>query len=169
MTVTFGDSHPLGFLSPARCERDVLASPLRRALEGVDPAVVEDLSLQGVIEARGDVSKVIATEDEEVVRLSSRRALVFTNGGAADVVERLRDEGLVAYDLTGGYAGFAVTGERLMRRLTDLDLDALPTAGPFARVPAIVMRHGDRFRVYVPQELGHDVVGAVLDALEGLE
>jgi hypothetical protein len=31
-----------------------------------------------------------------------------------------------------------------------------------------VREDGDRFRVYVPQELGHDVVGAVLDAIEGL-
>ena len=57
-----------------------------------------------------------------------------------------------------------------MRRLTDLDLDALPAAGPFADMAAIVLRdEGERFRVYVPQELGHDVVHAVLDTHEGLE
>ena len=57
-----------------------------------------------------------------------------------------------------------------MRRLTDLDLDGLPAAGPFARVPALVLRDEDGwFRVYVQQELGHDVAVAVLDALAGVE
>ncbi len=85
------------------------------------------------------------------------------------LVERLRADGVLAYDLTGGYAGFALRGEQVMRRLTDLDLARLPAAGPFARVQALVLRdEGDRYRVYVPQELGHDVVGAVLDAIEGL-
>ncbi len=57
-----------------------------------------------------------------------------------------------------------------MRRLTDLDLDGLPAAGPLlSRVPAIVLRdEGERFRVYVPQELAHDVAVAVLDAAAGL-
>jgi hypothetical protein len=57
-----------------------------------------------------------------------------------------------------------------MRRLTDLDLDALPAAGPFADVTAIVLRaEGERFRVYVAQELGHDIAGAVLDTRAGLD
>ena len=57
-----------------------------------------------------------------------------------------------------------------MRRLTDLDLERLPAAGPFARVSALVVRgEGERFGVYVPQELGHDVALAVLDAIAGLE
>ncbi len=77
---------------------------------------------------------------------------------------------MLAYDVSGGWAGLAIEGERLMRRLTDLDLDKLPAAGPFARVNAIVLRdEGERFRVYVPQELGHDVAVAVLDAMRGLE
>ena len=57
-----------------------------------------------------------------------------------------------------------------MRRLTDLDLDAIPTAGPFARVTALFRRGADGwFHVYVQQELGHYVAEAVLDALAGLE
>jgi hypothetical protein len=85
-------------------------------------------------------------------------------------VERLRGDGVLAYDATGALAGLAVTGERAMRRLTDLDLHALPAAGPFAHVPAVVLRDGgERFRVYVAQELGHYVAECVLDALAGLE
>jgi hypothetical protein len=46
----------------------------------------------------------------------------------------------------------------------------MPAAGPFARVTAIVLREeGERFRVYVAQELGHYVAEAVVDALAGLE
>ena len=157
------------FLSPSRCEPGTLASPLRRALEGVDPALVADLSLQGVIEIRGDVERASAVEGEELVRLSSRRALLLTETDPMLAVERLRSEGVLAYDLTAGHAGFAVRGEQLMRRLTDLDLERLPAAGPVLRVPAIVLRDGgERFRVYVAQELGHDVAVAVLDTLEGL-
>ncbi len=32
-----------------------------------------------------------------------------------------------------------------------------------------MLRDGDTFRIYVPQELGHDVALAVLDAIAGLE
>jgi hypothetical protein len=159
----------LAFLSPSRCEPETLASPLRRALDGVAAELVEDLSLRGVVEIRGDVESVEPADGEELVRLSPRRAFLL-GGDPAVAVERVRVEGALAYDLTGGYAGFAVQGEQLMRRLTDLDLDRLPAAGPFARVPAIVVRDdGERFRVYVAQELGHDVMGAVLDAITGLE
>ena len=104
------------------------------------------------------------------MRLSPRRGFLFTDEDPADVVERVRAAGVLAYDATGALAGFAVSGERLMRRLTDLDLDRLPAAGPFAGVPAIVVRGdgGERFRIYVAQELAHDVAHAVLDAAEGL-
>ena len=67
-------------------------------------------------------------------------------------------------------AGLAIASEQVLRRLTDLDLDSIPTAGPFARVPAVVRRRADGwFHVYVQQELGHYVAEAVLDALVGLE
>jgi hypothetical protein len=57
-----------------------------------------------------------------------------------------------------------------MRRLTDLDLDSIPTAGPFAHVPALLRPGADGwFHLYVHQELGHYVAEAVLDAIAGLE
>jgi hypothetical protein len=179
----------LRFLSPSRCAPGTTASPLRHAIDTLDTvsdtvvrneraseaprvihSLVEDLSLAGKVELRGDVDRVQPVAGEELVRLSPRRAFLFTSDDPADAVERLRSDGVLAYDATGGLAGFVVTGERVMRRLTDLDLDRLPAAGPFARVTAIVLRdEGDRFRVYVPQELGHDVALAVLDAADGLK
>jgi hypothetical protein len=131
---------------------------------------VEDLSLQGIIEVRGDLDLVRADEGEELVRLSPRRGFLFTDHEPFEAAARLREAGVLAYDATGALAGLGLEGEQLMRRLTDLDLDRLPAAGPFARVSALVLRdEGERFRVYVPQELGHDVALAVLDAIAGLE
>lgn len=157
------------FLSPSRCEPGTLTSPLRRALDGVDPAVVRDLSLDGVVEIRGDLELVTPAAGEELVRLSPRRGFLFTDDDPADVAERLRAAGVLAYDATGALAGMAIASERLMHRLTDLDLGKVPTAGPFAHVTAIVRRDDDGwFEVYVQQELGHYVAEAVLDVSRGL-
>jgi hypothetical protein len=159
----------LAFLSPSRCEPGTLDSPLRRALEGADPAVVRDLGLDGKVEVRGDLGLVAPLAEEELVRLSPRRGLLFTADDPAEAVERIRAAGVLAYDATGALAGLGIEGEQLMCRLTDLDLDQLPAAGPFAHVTAVVLRdEGGRFRVYVPQELGHYVAEAVVDALAGL-
>jgi hypothetical protein len=158
----------LDFLSPSRCAEGTTVSPLRRALEGA--AGVEDVSLDGKLELRGDLDLVQPEPGEELVRLSPRRGFLLTPHDPADAGARIREQGVLAYDVSGGWAGLAIEGERLMRRLTDLDLDELPAAGPFARVNAIVLRDGGaRFRAYVPQELGHDVAVHVLDALRGLE
>ena len=158
----------LRFLSPSRCEPGTTTSPLRRALDGA-PEQVRDLSLAGVVEVRGDLDLLQPGVGDELVRLSPRRGFLFTSDDPADVAARLREGGVLAYDATGALAGLALEGEQLMRRLTDLDLDRLPAAGPFARVNALVLRDdGERFRVYVPQELGHDTALAVLDAIQGL-
>ena len=160
----------LSFLSPSRCEPGTTTSPLRRVLADADPALVQDLWLDGVVEIRGDLHAVGPLAGEELVRLSRRRGVLFTEDDPADVVERVRRRGVLAYDATGALAGMAIRGEQLMRRLTDLDLERLPTAGPFARVTAIVLRdEGERFRVYVAAELGHYVAETVVDALAGLE
>jgi hypothetical protein len=160
----------LEFLSSSRCQPGTTTSPIRRALDGADPGVVRDLWLDGKVEIRGDLELVEPLPGEELVRLTPRRGYLFTADDPADVVSRLREIGVLAYDATGALAGMAVEGEQLMRRLTDLDLDKLPTAGPLlSRVTAIVMRdEGERFRVYVPQELAHDVAMAVLDMATGL-
>ena len=176
----------LRFLSPSQCPAETVMSPLRRALDTVSDTfdrtlrtseqaddragLVSDVSLSGVLELRGDVDRVQPGEGDELVRLSPRRAFLFTPGDPFDAVARVREAGVLAYDATGALAGRAIEGEQLMRRLTDLDPTNLPAAGLFARVSALVLRdEGERFRVYVPQELGHDVALAALDALAGLE
>jgi hypothetical protein len=160
----------LSFLSPSRCEPATLASPLRRALEHADPAVVRDVSLEGVVEIRGNVDAFVPVAGEELVRLSSRRAFLFMDEDPLDVIARARETGALAYDATGALAGLAIADERVLRRLTDLDLARIPTAGPFARVTALFRRDTDAWvRVYVQQELGHYVAEAVLDAIAGLE
>jgi hypothetical protein len=160
----------VNFLSPSRCEPETLTSPLRRALEGADPAAVRDLSLAGIVEIRGNVDVVTPGAGEELVRLSPRRAFLFTDDDPAEVVQRVRTTGALAFDATGALAGIAIANEQVMRRLTDLDLGLVPTAGPFARVTALVRRDADGwFCVYVQQELGHHAAEAIVDAIAGLE
>jgi hypothetical protein len=176
----------LDFLSPSRCAEGTITSPLRRALDTVSDTEVRneqasdaelniarpvrDLSLEGIVEVRGNVDSVVLVPGEELLRLSSRRAFLFTGADAADVAERVRAGGALAYDATGALAGIAIADERVLRRLTDLDLEQIPTAGPFAHVTALFRRGDDGgIHVYVQQELGHYVAEAVLDALAGLE
>jgi hypothetical protein len=167
MSISVGE---LEFLSPGLCPPDALASPLARALEDVDSDLVRDVSLDGKIEIRGDLDLVEPEAGEELIRLSPRRGLLLVDGDPLAAADRLRSLALLAYDATGALAGLALEGERLMRRMTDLDLDALPAAGSFARIGAILVRdEGERFRVYFPQELGHYVAEVVLDALAGLD
>lgn len=159
----------LDFLSSSRCAPESLASPLARALADVDSEVVRDLSLDGKVEIRGDLTLVEPAPGEELVRLSPRRGLLLLDGDPLEAIERLRESGIRAYDVSGALAGLALEGELLLRRLTDLDLNALPAAGGFARIGAVVLRdEGEQFRVYFPQELGHYVAEVVLDALAGL-
>jgi hypothetical protein len=137
-------------------------SPLRRAL--AETTRVRDLSSVGKIEVRGDVEAIDV--EAEVVRLGPRRALVLCEyGRCADLRSRLPG---VVIDMTAALAGLELEDERALRRLTDLELDALPAAGKVAEVPAIVLRAGDRFRIFFPQEYGHYVAEVVLDVLEGL-
>jgi hypothetical protein len=160
----------LAFLSPASCAEGTVTSPLRRALEGTDPQQVRDVSLEGIVEIRGNLDVVVPAAGEELLRLSSRRGFLFTAADPTEVVERVRAAGALAYDATGAYAGIAIANEQVLRRLTDLELDRIPTAGPFARVTALFRRDADGwYRVYVHQELGHYVAEAVLDALAGLQ
>ena len=174
------------FLSPSRCADGTTTSPLRRALdtvsdtdgrkerasddESVTQRLVRDLSLQqGIVEIRGNVDAIVPGASEELVRLSPRRAFLFSDGDPAEVARRVRESGVLAYDATGALAGIAIASEQVMRRLTDLDLARIPTAGSFAHVTALFRRGADDwFHVYVQQELGHYVAEAVLDALVGL-
>ena len=160
----------MAFLSASRCGPGTTTSPLRRALEGVDPEQVRDLSLESVVEVRGDLEKVSPAEGEDLVRLSPRRGFLFTGDDPAEVAERLRDVGVLAYDATGALAGMEISNPALMPRLCSLDLSKAPMAGSFARAWSIIRPSpGGGYRVYVHQELGHYVAEAVVDALAGLE
>jgi sarcosine oxidase gamma subunit len=75
-------------------------------------------------------------------------------------------------ELSAGYAALEIEGARadvLMRRLTDLDLDALPAVGPLAHLRAWVFRpEAERFVVFFPQENGHYLWEVAVDAAEPL-
>ncbi|MGH3039498.1 MAG: hypothetical protein ACRDLZ_08875 [Gaiellaceae bacterium] len=159
----------LDFLSPDLASPEaVWRSPLERALAHA-PAGIEDLSRTGVLEVRGELDGLDAGS-AEVVRLTPARALVlcpFEDAGRLRA--RLAGEDCLVVDLSAGWAGLRIRGETLLRRLSDLDPDALPAAGSLGHVHALVLRdEGETFRVYFPQEYGHSVAEAVIDAAEGL-
>ena len=130
----------LAFLSPHEAEVAGV-SPLRHVLS---PAFT-DVSHLGKLEVRGDVDALVERD-------------------------RLVDQGYRVYDMTAALAALEVEGEDLMRRLTELDLDALPAIGAIARgtTALIERRGGERFRLFVPQELGQFVAEVVTDMARGL-
>lgn len=158
----------LAFLSPDEVAATVtIVSPLRDAIG----AGVDDQSQLGKIHLRGSLDLVAIADDEELLRLSPSRGLLITEAGAATTaLERLRRNGVRAYDMTAALAAFEIEGEDLMRRLTELDLDHLPAIGSVARgIPTVITSVGEgSYRLFVPQELGHSLVTVVLDMLRGL-
>ncbi len=158
----------LDFLSPDLASADAeWRSPLERALAHA-PGDMEDLSRTGVLEVRGELDGLDAG-GAEVVRLTPGRALVlcpFEDAGRLRA--RLAGARRQVVDLSAGWAGIRVQREALLRRLTDLDLDALPAMGLLAHVQALVIRdENETFRLYFAQEYGDSVAEAVLDAAEG--
>ena len=157
----------LAFLSPGRASANaVWRSPLERALQGAPPEIT-DLSLTGKIEIRGELDSLDA-EGVELVRITPARGLVlcdFTR--AADLCQELRGQ-FLAIDVSGTLAGLSVRGEAVMRRITDLDLDALPAAGAVSHVQAVVTRDGDSFALWFAQEYSDYLAEVVIDAWEGL-
>ena len=144
-----------------------VVSPLRQAR--THPRVT-DVSGLGKLELRGRVESVAPAQGESLLRLAPRRALLVTDEPAT-ARERLGAAGLRVYEVTFGLAALEVEGEDLMRRVTELDLAALPAAGAILRgTPAVIERRGaGRFRVFVAQELGQYVAEALADLAEGLE
>jgi hypothetical protein len=146
----------LPFIAPGTAPA---VSPLARI------AGLLDLSQVGKLEVRGtDVARLEVAA--EVVPIGDRRALVLCDLDARGEIGRTLP-GLVI-DVTAAYAGIEVEGERLLRRLTDLDLEQLPAVGKVAGVRALVTRSGDRFRIWFAQELAESVAEIVLDAAAGL-
>jgi hypothetical protein len=137
-------------------------SPLARAL--THSPSLRDLSLEPKLEVRGEIDAVDFPSGAEVVRVAPRRALVL---GAASRAA-LEDAGYFVTDTTAALAGLELEGLELMRRLTELDLDALPAVGSVAHVQTVVLRDGDRFRLFFPQEYGLYLAEVIVDAAEGL-
>jgi hypothetical protein len=149
----------LAFLSPHEASLPGV-SPLR----DVEPRSFTDVSHLGKLEVRGGVP-------DGAIPLGADRALVVVDGDVRKVRDGLAAQGYRVYDMTAALAGLVVEGERLMRRLTELELDSLPVVGAIARgTPAVIERlEGERFRLFVPQELARYVAAFVDDAAEGLE
>jgi hypothetical protein len=147
----------LAFLSPHEADVEAV-SPLRR----VAGDAFTDVSTLGKLEVRGEV---------DGIRIGRGRTLVVLEGDVRAERDRLTAEGYRVYDMTAALAALEVEGEDLMRRLTELDLEALPAVGSIARgTPALIERRsGDRFRIFVPAELGHFVAEVVNDMAKGLE
>ena len=149
----------LPFLTPSH---ETFVSPLARAVG----AGVTDVSHLAKLELRGALDGLEVGPGEELLRYAPSRALLVTERSA----RQLSHPGVRAYDMTAALAAFEFDGEDALRRLTDLEPAQLPAAGSIARDTwALVQaRGGGRFRVFVPQELGHYVVEVVLDTLRGL-
>ncbi len=147
----------LEFLSPIAGHA---VSPLHHAA-----GPFTDVSHLGKLEVRGDVEGL-----DGAIRIGPQRALVVVEGDTRAERERLAGAGYRVYDLTAGLAALEVEGEDLMRRLTELDLAALPAVGSILRgTPALIERRGrERFRLYVPQELGQFVAETIADLAAAL-
>lgn len=156
----------LAFLSPGLAESGY-RSPLARAL-AAGAQGLRDLSTQGKLEVRGEVGSI---DVGEVIRITPSRALVLCDADdTAALAAQLRGRYPFVVDLSAALAGLAVHGDRLLRRLTDLDLDDLPSVGAVAGVQCTVLRDdGDEFRLFFAQEYADHVVAVVLDTLAGLE
>jgi hypothetical protein len=156
----------LAFLSPGRASAEaVWRSPLERALREAPPEI-SDLSLTGKIEIRGELPRSV--KGAELIRITPTRGLVlcdFTN--TVELLEKLAED-YFAVDVSASLAALSVRGEQVMRRITDLDLDALPAVGAVSHVQAIVTRDGDSFALWFGQEYSDYLAEVVVDAWEGL-
>jgi hypothetical protein len=156
----------LRFLSPDECAPTVvLASPLA----ATGPAIT-DVSSLGKLEVHGDVAGIEVAAGEELLPLDPGRALLVCDGPTRAARERLGGAGYRVYDVTAGLAAFEVEGEDVFRRLTALDLDALPTTGSVRHgIPALIERRsGATFRFFVPRELGQSLAEITADIVDGL-
>ena len=130
-----------------------------------------DVSSLGKLEVRGDIA-ALADGVRRACSCRSARAGRSSSSTARPAAARvrLRASGYRVYDVTAALAAFEIEGEDLLRRLTELDLRELPAVGSIARgTQAVIERtEGERFRLYVPQELGHFAAEVALDMAKGL-
>jgi sarcosine oxidase gamma subunit len=127
-----------------------------------------DVSLTGKLDVRGDLDSTDAT-GIELVKITPERGLVLCDFTRTSRVREQLSKDFLVVDMSAALAGLQVRGETLLRRLTDLDLEALPAVGAVAHVQAYVLRDdAETFRLFFPQEYGHYVAEVVVDAAEGL-
>ena len=162
-------SETLAFLSPDLASPEaVWRSPLERALAHA-PAAITDVSLTGKLDVRGDLNSLDA-KVIELVRITPERALVLCDFTETAHLRQDLEKRFFVVDLSGTLAGLQVRGETVMRRLTDLDLTALPAVGNIAHVQAYALRDdAETFRLFFPQEYGHYLAEVVIDAIEGVK
>jgi sarcosine oxidase gamma subunit len=102
-----------------------------------------------------------------------RRALAGAPSGVRDVTAEAVSADVSALGPAAGVAGIEIDtpfAARLLARMTDLDLDALPAIGSVAHVRTRVERHAEaRFRLWFGQEYSDYLAEVVLDAWHGLE
>jgi hypothetical protein len=163
----------LDFLSPDLAAPDLAPaetawrSPLERALADA-PGGLEDISRTGILEIRGDL-ETFTELGAELVSITPTRGLLLCDADRVSEIRQKVRQDFLAIDVSAGWAGLRVKGEQLLRRLTDLDLEALPAVGSVGHVQALVIRdEGETFRLFFPQEYGHSVAEIILDALEGI-
>ena len=101
-----------------------------------------------------------------------RRALARAPEGIRDVTALVDEAQVAGLGPAAGAAGIEIEGSearRVLRRLTDLDLDALPAIGAVAQVRTlVVVQAEDSFRLWFPQEYADYVAAVVLDTAEGV-
>ena len=75
--------------------------------------------------------------------------------------------GYRVYDMSAALVAVEVESEELLRRTTELT--EFPSVGSILRgVPAVIERRGDRFRLFVPQELSQYASETIDDLRSGL-
>src|SRR5205823_3720384 len=101
-----------------------------------------------------------------------RNALAHAPAWIRDVTALADERVVAALGPAAGVAGIELEGAhvpKLLRRLTDLDLDNLPATGAVAHIRTLVVGEGtDRYRLWFPQEYSDSMAEVVIDAAEGI-
>ena len=115
---------------------------------------------------------VLADPSLSAWRSPLRRALAHAPEGIRDVTALVDEREVSALGLAAGVAGIELERPdvfRLLRRLTDLDLDVLPTIGAVAHVRTLVVKEAaSRCRLWFAQEFSDYIAQVVIDTWEGL-
>jgi hypothetical protein len=76
-------------------------------------------------------------------------------------------DGYRVYDRSAALSAVEIESEALLRRVTELT--EFPAVGSILRgIPAVIERRGDRFRLFVPQELSQYAIETIDDLRSGL-